>query len=160
MLKITIIAIGRLKEPYLRDAAAEYAKRLSAFCRLHVVELESVRLSERPSESEITAALSAEGKRILEKVPAGSRVFALCVEGKQRPSEALAKELSDAAVEGVSALTFIIGGSHGLSDEVKWASHTRLSMSEMTFPHQLARIMLMEQLYRGFKILQGGTYHK
>lgn len=160
MQTVTIICEGKLKESYLRDACAEYAKRLSAYCKLNIVELSPHRISENPSENEITSVLEAESKEILAKIPNGAKVYALCIEGKQMSSEKLSKSLSDCAVNGYNNVVFIIGGSHGLSDSVKSRADFRLSMSEMTFPHQLARVMLLEQIYRAYQISTGGKYHK
>lgn len=160
MLKITLLTVGRLKEPYLRAAAAEYGKRLSAFCTLKVEELEPARLPDKPSEAQIAAALEDEGKRILAKIPAAAQVNALCIEGKTLSSEALARRMADAPLSGCSHLVFLIGGSHGLAPAVKSRADFRMSMSPMTFPHQLARVMLLEQIYRGFQIGQGSAYHK
>ena len=160
MLNITIIAIGKLKEQYLRDASAEYQKRLSASCKLNIVELNPEKLSDNPSAKEIENALNSEGKKIIEKIPKGARVYAMCIEGKQRTSEELSREIDSLALEGASNIVFIIGGSFGLSDEVKKLSAYRLSMSKMTFPHQIARIMLLEQIYRAMQISLGTKYHK
>lgn len=160
MLGVTIICEGRLKEKYLRDACDEYSKRLGAFCKLNIHELTPKRLSDNPSQGEIENALIAEGKEILSKIPSGAKVYAMCIEGKQMPSEKLAQELMDCAVNGFSNAVFIIGGSFGLSDEVKKRADFKLSMSQMTFPHQLARVMLLEQIYRAFNIAGGGKYHK
>lgn len=160
MVNLNIICVGRLKEQYLRDASAEYIKRMQTLCKLTVTELPAEKLSENPSQKEIDRALEAEGKRIIEKIPKGAAVFAMCIEGKQRSSEELSRELDELALTGVSNAVFIIGGSFGLSDEVKAKSKHRLSMSKMTFPHQLARIMLLEQLYRAAQISMGTRYHK
>ncbi len=160
MLNITIVAIGKLKEQYLRDASAEYQKRLSASCKLNIVELNPEKLSDNPSAKEIENALNNEGKKIIEKIPKGARVYAMCIEGKQRTSEELSREIDNLALEGASNIVFIIGGSFGLSDEVKKLSNYRLSMSKMTFPHQIARIMLLEQIYRAMQISLGTKYHK
>lgn len=160
MIGITIICEGRLKEKYLRDACEEYSKRLSAYCKLNIVELSPKRIPDNPSENEITNALELEGKEILSKIPNGAKVYAMCIEGKQMPSEKLARRISECSVQGYSNVVFIIGGSHGLSDEVKRRADFKLSMSEMTFPHQLARVMLLEQIYRAFQISTGGKYHK
>ena len=160
MINLNIICVGRLKEQYLRDASAEYIKRMQTICRLSVTELPAEKLSDNPSQKEIDRALEAEGKRIIEKIPKGAAVFAMCIEGKQRGSEELSRELDELALTGVSNAVFIIGGSFGLSDEVKAKSKYRLSMSKMTFPHQLARIMLLEQLYRAAQISLGTRYHK
>lgn len=160
MLNITIIAIGKLKEQYLRDASAEYQKRLSTLCRLNIIELPAEKLSDNPSQKEIDNALTAEGRKITEKIPKGARVYTMCIEGKQRSSEELSRELETAGVEGISSVAFIIGGSFGLSEDVKRLSNHRLSMSRMTFPHQIARIMLLEQIYRSLQISIGTKYHK
>ena len=160
MLNITIIAIGKLKEQYLRDASAEYQKRLSASCKLNIIELNPEKLSDNPSAKEIENALNNEAKRIIEKIPKGAKVYSMCIEGKQRTSEELSAEIDALTVEGVSNIVFVIGGSFGLSDEVKKLSAYRLSMSKMTFPHQIARIMLLEQIYRAMQISIGTKYHK
>lgn len=160
MLNITIIAIGKLKEQYLRDASAEYQKRLSASCKLNIIELNPEKLSDNPSAKEIENALNNEAKKIIEKIPKGAKVYSMCIEGKQRTSEELSREIDNLALEGASNIVFIIGGSFGLSDEVKRLSAYRLSMSKMTFPHQIARIMLLEQIYRAMQISIGTKYHK
>ena len=160
MLKITLITIGRLKEQYLRDAVKEYEKRLSTLCTLKNVEIDAAKLPDSPNESQIKQALDSEAERIIAAIPNGAFVIPMCIEGKQMDSEELSKKLSDIGVSGQSNVVFIIGGSYGLSDRVKQKADYRLSMSKMTFPHQLARVMLLEQIYRAFKIAQGGTYHK
>lgn len=160
MLSVSIICVGRLKEKYWTDACIEYQKRLRAFCSFSITEVDEERLPDTPSQAQIRTTLEKEGKRILGKVPKGARIIAMCIEGRQRSSEAFARELAGLAVEGVSSVAFVIGGSWGLSDEVKAAADIRLSMSEMTFPHQLARVMLCEQIYRAFQISSGGKYHK
>ena len=160
MLNITIIAVGKLKEQYLRDASAEYQKRLSTLCKLNIVEINPEKLSDNPSAKEIENALNNEAKKIIEKIPKGAKVYSMCIEGKQRTSEELSREIDNLALEGVSNIVFIIGGSFGLSDEVKKLSAFRLSMSKMTFPHQIARIMLLEQIYRATQISMGTKYHK
>ncbi len=160
MLNITIIAVGKLKEQYLRDASAEYQKRLSTLCKLNIFEINPEKLSDNPSDKEIENALGSEAKRIVEKIPKGAKVYSMCIEGKQRTSEELSREIDALAVEGISNIVFIIGGSFGLSEEVKKLSGFRLSMSKMTFPHQIARIMLLEQIYRAMQISIGTKYHK
>ncbi len=159
MLTVQIICIGKLKEAYWREACAEYAKRLQAFCRFSIVELAESRLPENPSQAQIEIALNAEGKKIL-SAAAGSSLFALCIEGKQLSSEQLAEKINTLSVNGMSSVSFLIGSSFGLSNEVKQDADFRLSMSPMTFPHQLARIMLCEQTYRAFQIMNNGKYHK
>lgn len=160
MLSITVLCVGRLKESYWREASAEYLKRLSAFCRPSVIEVEEARVPENPSEAQITAALDLEGKRLLARVPAGAAVTALCIEGRELSSTQLAERVERWTVEGISHVALVIGGSWGLSEEVKRAASLRLSMSPMTFPHQMARVMLLEQVYRAMQISHGGKYHK
>lgn len=159
MIKITLITLGKLKEKYLREASAEYEKRLSRYCSLDIVEIEPVRLGEKPSQSEIDAALQREAEMIIKKIPMGSQVYSLCVEGKPLSSEEFAKK-NGALVDSGKGMVFIIGSSYGLDERIKRLSNVRLSLSEMTFPHQLFRIMLLEQIYRSFKINEGSTYHK
>lgn len=160
MQNITLICIGKLKESYLRDAVSEYTKRLSGLCKLNLIELPVEKLSDNPSPKEIENALESEGKRILEKIPKGAYVYTMCIEGKQKTSEELSAEMDGLAVRGYSNIVFIIGGSFGISDRVKAVSSFRLSMSKMTFPHQVARVMLLEQIYRAIQISIGTKYHK
>lgn len=160
MLLINIICVGKLKEKFWTQAVAEYEKRLKAFCKFSIKEVDEEKLPDNPSQSQINSTLEKEGKRILKCVGKGSRVVALCIEGKMISSPDLAKIFEDTAIMGISEIDFIIGGSWGLSDEVKGCADVKLSMSRMTFPHQLARVMLCEQIYRGFQISNGGKYHK
>ena len=160
MMYVKIIAPGKLKESYLRDACAEYQKRLQAFCRLEITELPAQKLPPDPSEAQIAQALEREANDIVRAIPSGARVYALCIEGKRFTSEQLSADLAQAAVDGAGTVAFLIGSSYGLSLRVKRMAHVRLSMSDMTFPHQLARVMLLEQIYRAFQIRQGGKYHK
>ena len=160
MLNVNIICVGKLKEDYLRAACAEYQKRLGSFCRLNIIELTPARLPENPNDSQIAAALADEGDRILAKISNSDAVFAMCIEGKMFSSEALSAEIDKLAVGGFGSVSFIIGGSHGLDPGVKSRAKIRLSMSPMTCPHQLARVMLLEQIYRSFMISSGGKYHK
>lgn len=161
MLKVNIICIGKIKEKYFSDAIAEYSKRLSAFCKFSVIELAEERLRGGDvNEAKIREVLNAEGKRILQKPGSSDYIVAMCVEGKQKSSEELAEALSLAANSGKSTVDFIIGGSYGLSGEVKQRADLRLSMSKMTFPHQMARMILSEQIYRAFEIMNNGKYHK
>ncbi|MBQ2964856.1 MAG: 23S rRNA (pseudouridine(1915)-N(3))-methyltransferase RlmH [Clostridia bacterium] len=159
-MNVTVVCLGKLKESYLREACAEYVKRLGAFCKINIVELNPVKLSDNPSQAQIDAALEAEAKLIAEKIPKGAACFAMCIEGKQYPSEKFSALLETAGVEGGANVAFIIGSSFGLSPTIKQMSKYKLSMSEMTFPHQLARVMLLEQIYRAFQISNGGKYHK
>lgn len=160
MQHVTVLCVGKLKESYWRDAVAEYAKRLSAFCRFTVIEVDEERLPDAPSAAQIAHTLEEEGKRLLSRIPRDALTVALCIEGKTVSSEMLSARLSSWALDGKSHIVFVIGGSFGLSDEVKNTAALRLSMSPMTFPHQLARVMLLEQIYRAFQIASGGKYHK
>ena len=160
MLSVNIICVGNLKEKYLKDAITEYSTRLGAFCRFSVMELSEYKLPQNPSDSQIQKAIEEEGKKIMEKISRNSFVIPMCIEGKNLSSEELSEKLSAVSVQGFSTVDFIIGGSFGLSDEVKRRGDLRLSMSRMTFPHQLARVMLTEQIYRAFQISSGGKYHK
>ncbi len=159
-MDVNIVCIGKLKEEYWRSACAEYAKRLSAFCRFSIIELAEARLPKDPAPGDIKRALSEEGARILERCPSGAWVAALCIEGDLLTSEKLAEKMASAAVSGRSTLCFVIGGSHGLAPEVTARADTKISMGRMTFPHQLARVMVCEQIYRGFSINSGSKYHK
>ena len=160
MLNIKIICVGKLKEKFYMGAAAEYIKRLGSLCHLEVEELPESRLSAQPSQAEVEAALKKEGESIALRIPAGALTVALCVEGKQLSSVRFSQFLEACALKGRSKLCFLIGGSEGLSEEVKEKAEVRMSMSEMTFPHHLARSMLLEQLYRAFQIRDGSKYHK
>ena len=160
MLNIKIICVGKLKEKFYLAAAAEYVKRLGALCRLEVEELPESRLPAQPSAAEIEAALRKEGESIALRIPAGALTVALCVEGKQLSSVRFSQFLEACALNGRSRICFLIGSSVGLSEEIKERAEVRMSMSEMTFPHHLARIMLLEQLYRAFQIRDGSKYHK
>ena len=160
MISVQLIALGKLKEKYMKDFAAEYEKRLSGYCKLTVTELEPVKLSDNPSEQEIKNALNKEAQMIKAKIPKNSYVFSMCIEGKQMSSQELSKKLEDIALTGKNNITFIIGSSFGLSDEIKQMSDYKFSMSKMTFPHKLARIMLIEQIYRAMSIINNGKYHK
>ncbi len=158
MIAVTLYCIGSLKEKYWREACGEYEKRLGRFCRFSCVELEEYRLPAEPSPAQIQQGLEEEGKRILSRISPKETVAALCIEGKKLTSPQLGSLLEEQAMIGPLAL--VIGGSYGLSPQVKERARLRLSMSDMTFPHQLARVMLLEQLYRGFMIQSGGKYHK
>ena len=156
---VRFITVGSLKEAYLREAAAEYKKRLSGMCRVEEIELKEVRLPEDPSESEIKKALAEEAKAILAAIPPRSYPIAMCVEGKQMSSPELSRRLESVTAE-CGTLCFIIGSSHGLAPEVKAAAKMRLSISELTFPHQLMRVILYEAVYRCYQIAKGSRYHK
>ncbi|MBQ9482574.1 MAG: 23S rRNA (pseudouridine(1915)-N(3))-methyltransferase RlmH [Ruminiclostridium sp.] len=157
---IKIITVGKLKEKYFQEAFSEYEKRLGAFCKLIVDETEQEKLPDEPSDKEINKALETEAERILQKIPAGSYVIPLCIEGKQLTSEKFADLIARETANGKNTFVFIIGGSCGLSDRIKQKADFKLSMSEMTFPHRLARVMLAEQLYRAFAIINNRKYHK
>ena len=160
MVSVRIIAVGRLKEKFFEQAYAEYVKRLSGFCRLDTVEVAQEKLPDEPSDAQTVKALGREGEAILAKIPQGSYVVPLCIEGRQLDSEGFAKLLDKRISDGQGSFTFIIGGSFGLADTVKAKADFKLSMSPMTFPHRLARIMLAEQLYRAFSIASNRKYHK
>lgn len=160
MLNVKLVCVGKMREKFYIDAFNEYAKRLQAYCRLELVEIPEQRLGDRPSEREIAAALEREGQEILKAVPPDAFLVALCVEGKQIPSEGMAELISVRENSGKPKLCFLIGGSFGLASTVKARADKKLSMSQMTFPHHLARVMLAEQIYRGFKINEGSQYHK
>lgn len=160
MLNINILCIGKIKEKYWTQAIEEYKKRLSAFCRLSIIEFDEEKIKSSPSQADIDKALTAEGKRIIAKIPKGSYTIALCIEGQTLSSPQLSAKLDEAALNGYSTVNFIIGGSRGLSDKVKSPANLKLSMSRMTFPHQMARVILCEQIYRAFEISNNGKYHK
>ncbi len=160
MLSVTFICVGKMRERFYTDAFAEYAKRLGAYCRFTCVEPAEVKLPEKPSQAEMQAALAKEAVDIVKYIPQDAYVVAMCVEGRQMPSEGMARLIQERENSGKPKLCFLIGGSYGLADSVKNRADLKLSMSEMTFPHHLARVMLAEQLYRGFKIREGSRYHK
>jgi len=159
-MDVCILCVGKLKEAYWRDACAEYSKRLTPFCRFSIVELAEEKLSKNPSDSEINNCIEKEGQRILEKIPSVAKAIAMCIEGKTISSEQLAETLESSALNGYNSFYFIIGGSFGLSESVKKRADLKISMGRMTFPHQLARVMLCEQIYRGFSIINNSKYHK
>ena len=148
MLGVRVICVGRLKEKFYIDACAEYEKRLSRYCSFELVEVPE------------TGDLAKDGAAVLAKIPAGACVVAMCIEGKLQSSEDLAELVQQCAIGGKSKICFLIGGSDGLAETVKSRAERRLSMSRMTFPHHLARVMVLEQIYRAFTIIEGGKYHK
>ena len=160
MQRVTVLCVGKLKEKFYTDAAAEYVKRLQRYCKLDVVELPEYRLPEEPSPAEIQKALQTEGAAIRERLPRGGAVVALCIEGKPCSSEELSRRIIDFGVQGKTQITFLIGGSVGLDESIKKQADWRLSMSPMTFPHHMARIMLLEQIYRAYQIAAGTKNHK
>lgn len=159
MMNINFITMGKLKESYFREACAEYQKRLSAYARVTVREPEPQSIPQNPSAAQISAALEREARDILTHTGNGFNI-ALCVEGKQLSSEQLAARIQNLGNDGVSTVNFIVGSSFGLAENLKSQCQMRLSMSEMTFPHSLARVMLFEQVYRAFSIINNGKYHK
>ena len=160
MQKVTILCVGKLKEKFYTEASAEYLKRLQRHCKCEITELPEYRLPEDPSGAEIQKALATEAAAIREKLPKGGAVVAMCIEGKPCSSEELSRRMADFAVQGKTQVTFLIGGSVGLDASLKQQADWRLSMSPMTFPHHMARVMLLEQIYRAYQIQQGTRYHK
>ena len=159
MSQITVITVGTLKEDYLKDAVAEYKKRLSQYARVEEINIKEERISNEDDKSEIAAALDNEAEKIISSIPKGAAKIALCVEGTQYDSPALASLIGKYNDES-GKIALIIGSSHGLSEKVKRECQIRLSVSKMTFPHQLMRVVLYEALYRSFTILAGKRYHK
>jgi len=159
MVHVKMIVLGTLKESYLRDAAAEYEKRLGGFCRFETVQLKEEKLSDDPSEGEIRRALEKEAAAILAQIPPRAYCVAMCVEGKQLSSEELAEKMAQMEQQA-GEICFIIGSSYGLSPDVKARADLRLSVSKLTFPHQLMRVLLLEAVYRAFNIRKGTRYHK
>ena len=160
MFDITLICMGKLKEKFYLSAAAEYEKRLKGYCSFHLLELPEVRLPEDPSPAEISAELEKEADTIIAKIPKGSWFCVFTPEGKLQSSEELAAKLKDVKLSGKSSACFLIGSSFGMAPRIKQIADFKLSMSPMTFPHHLARIMVMEQLYRAEAIQSGSKYHK
>ncbi|NBI06534.1 23S rRNA (pseudouridine(1915)-N(3))-methyltransferase RlmH [Senegalia massiliensis] len=159
-MNITIISVGKIKEKYINSGIKEFTKRLSVYCKLKIIEVKDEPTKENMTESEENIIKKKEGEKIISKIPNGSYVITLCIEGKELSSEQLAKELDSLALTGNSNITFIIGGSVGLHEEVIKISNMKLSFSKMTFPHQLMRLILLEQIYRAFRISRGEPYHK
>lgn len=159
-MKITVISVGKIKEKFYTEAIKEYAKRLSKFCKLSEEVIQDERADENFSDAEIEQVKIKEGLKILAKIPRNSYVIVLDVKGTQISSEDLAQKIYQLGIEGQSDITFIIGGSNGLSGEVLASANFKLSFSKMTFPHQLFKVILLEQIYRSFKINAGEAYHK
>lgn len=159
-MKINIICVGKLKEKYFKDAIDEYSKRLKRFCTLSIIELPDEKIPDNASDAEEKKILQTEGEKILKHIMPDDYVFSLCVEGKGMSSEKLASKMSELMLNRKSTVDFVIGGSLGLDHSVKNRSDFRLSFSEMTFPHQLMRVILCEQIYRAFKINNNEKYHK
>ncbi|MFZ7132346.1 MAG: 23S rRNA (pseudouridine(1915)-N(3))-methyltransferase RlmH [Eubacteriales bacterium] len=159
-MNITIIAVGKIKEKYFTQAIDEYSKRLSRYCNLNIIEVSDEKAPENLSQADLLSLLEKEGDKIISKIPNGSIVITMEIEGKQLTSEELSQQMQNYATHGQSSLCYIIGGSLGLSDSVKHLSQLKLSFSKLTFPHQMFRVMLLEQVYRGFRIMKGEPYHK
>lgn len=159
-MNITIVCIGKLKERYWTDAIQEYSKRLSKYCSLTINELKEEKAPDNPSNAEEMAVKEAEGKSILKQIKNDAYVIALEIQGKELTSEALSDKIQSLGLTGKSDVVFVIGGSIGLSDEVLSRADFRLSFSKLTFPHQMMRVILLEQIYRGFKIMKNEPYHK
>ncbi len=159
MMNITIVAVGNLKEKYFRDASAEYEKRLSAMCKMNIIEVKEERSPDNPSPAQIDSIIEKEGERIMEKIPKGSALITLCIEGKEYASPDFSRLIEKIAFDH-SSICFAIGGSFGLSDHVKRYAKYHLSFGKMTLTHQLSRIVLLEQIYRAFSIQNHSKYHK
>ncbi len=160
MQRVSILCVGKMKERFYMEAAAEYEKRLSRFCKLEIVELPEERLPENPSPAQIEAALAKEAAAVQSRLPSAAFLIAMCVEGRERSSEELAALLAQSANQGESHIVFLIGSSFGMHPSLKQLAQVRLSMSPMTFPHHLLRVMLLEQIYRAYQISAGSRYHK
>ncbi len=160
MIAVTLLCVGKLKEGYLREGVAEYQKRLAKFCAFEVVEVADVKIPDEPSDAEAAKVLASEGAAVLARIPKNAMVLALAVEGGAVSSPGFAELIGAAASRGTSHLCFVIGGSLGLAETVKRSADRLLSVSPMTFPHQLMRLLFVEQLYRAFTILHHQTYHK
>lgn len=160
MMNLTILAVGNCKEKYLTAGIQEYAKRIGGYAKLDIVEVAEEKLPQIASTAEVEVGMQREGERLLAQIPKRSYVIALCVEGKQQDSEAFAANIEKLTVDGVAHICFVIGGSNGLSPEVKRVADRKLSFSKMTFPHQLMRLILVEQVYRAFRIIRNEPYHK
>ena len=160
MLSVYLICVGKLKEKFYLQASEEYLKRLGGYCKMTLLELPEEKLPANPSQAQIDAALEKEANAIRSKIPANSTLITMCVEGKTRSSEELAQMVRTFEQSAARHLVFVIGGSFGMAESLKKEAWVRLSMSPMTFPHHLARVMVLEQIYRAFKINEGSSYHK
>ena len=159
-MKINIIAVGKIKEKYIREGIKEFSKRLSRYCDLRIIEVDDEKAPENLSDREMEGVKEKEGKRILSKIPQNSYIISLEIDGREISSEEMSKKIEELMVSGVNNISFIIGGSLGLSKEISKISNFKLSFSKMTFPHKLIRLILLEQIYRSFKIMKGEPYHK
>lgn len=160
MLSVYLICVGKLKEKFYLQASEEYLKRLGGYCKMTLLELPEEKLPQNPSQAQIDAALEKEANAIRTKIPANSTLVTMCVEGKTKSSEELAQMVRTFEQSAARHLVFVIGGSFGMAESLKKEAWVRLSMSPMTFPHHLARVMVLEQIYRAFKINEGSSYHK
>ena len=160
MLTINVICVGKIKEKFFAAAIEEYIKRIGRYANIRIIEVKDESTSNISSDTEIAKVLDCEGSRILDKVPNGSFTITLCIEGQQKSSEELSSKISQLSLDGISCINFVIGGSLGLSELVKSRSDMKLSFSKLTFPHQLMRVILLEQIYRAFCISNGTPYHK
>lgn len=159
-MKITILCVGKVKEKFYRDAIDEFAKRLSRYCKLEIIEVTDEKTDEQASETEIRIVKEKEGERLLKNMKEDAYVITLCIDGKQLDSEGFSEKIEKLGIQGVSHICFVIGGSLGLSDKVVRRADFKLSFSPMTFPHQLMRVILLEQIYRGYRIMNHEPYHK
>jgi 23S rRNA (pseudouridine1915-N3)-methyltransferase len=159
-MNIRIIAVGKIKEKYLAQAIQEYTKRLSAYCRLELIQVKDEKIPENASDAQRQKAVDSEGRRVLSHLKDDEILATLEIQGDQLDSPTFARKIENYGIQGKSQITFVIGGSIGLSSEITNRSKWKLSFSKMTFPHQLFRVMLLEQIYRSFKIIRGETYHK
>ena len=159
-MKITILCVGKVKEKFYRDAIAEYSKRLSRYCKLEIIEVSDEKTSEQATQTEIDIVKNKEGERLLKNIKDDAYVFCLAIDGKQLDSVELSQKMDKLMTGGQSHLVFVIGGSLGLSDDVLERADYKLSFSKMTFPHQLMRVILLEQIYRSFRISNNEPYHK
>lgn len=159
-MNINIIAVGKIKEKYIQEGIKEFSKRLSRYCKLNIIEIEDEKAPETLSEKDMLIVKAKEGEKILNKIPQSSFVIALVIDGKQLSSEGLAEKFEDIMVNGNNDITFVIGGSLGLDSEVVKRSNFKVSFSKMTFPHQLMRLILLEQIYRAWRIIKNEPYHK
>lgn len=159
-MNITILCVGKIKESFYREAVSEYSKRLSKYCKFTIIEVDDENTPENPSVREMQKILSLEGERMKKYISPKTYLIALCIEGKQLDSVELSQKIEDLGIQGYSDITFVIGGSLGICDEIKRMAHYKLSFSKMTFPHQLMRVILSEQVYRAFRIMKNEPYHK
>lgn len=159
-MKLTLLTVGKIKEPYLKDAISEYSKRLSKYCKLEIVEVADEKTPEKAGPALEEGIRQKEGQRLMKHIRDDMFVITLEIRGNMLTSEELAEKISRLGLEGTSSIAFVIGGSIGLSKEVRQRADYKLSFSKMTFPHQLMRVILLEQIYRSFKIQRGETYHK